>query len=422
MRKFDAIIVGAGITGLSTAYHLKIQNKDLRIAIIDKFPTFAQGNTARATAGFRDLFSTDTNFMLSHSSIEFYRHVQNSMGKDLGMIFTGYMFLLAEEELGNPHLEKIMKKTRARTVGKDELASTGYFNLNPDSREAEIINAKPVEGAFLGLNCGIIEPDLVAEFYYNELLKTDVEFHFGTELLSLSLEPVHPLDYPGEPFLWQEKTIGRLITSRGEMVADYYIMCTDVWTTNLLDPLGIDSHIRPKKRQVFQVGGPEIEKMLADDSLTGAGTFPFTILPGTGIHFRPAPGEKAFRVSVADEIGRDFSFTEEPELEKDFFTYSVRPVLNEYVLPFRNSRLIGGWAGHYSYNTIDMNPYIFKCLNVIVSTGTSGSGIMKADANGRITASLYSGHEKAKLFDGSAIRVSDLGIENRNVGFESFVL
>ena len=36
------------------------------------------------------------------------------------------------------------------------------------------------------------------------------------------------------------------------------LLCTDVWTTDLLAPLGIDSHTLPKKRQIFQAGVEEI--------------------------------------------------------------------------------------------------------------------------------------------------------------------
>ena len=36
MEKHDIIVVGAGISGLSTAYHLKQQNRDLDMLIVDK--------------------------------------------------------------------------------------------------------------------------------------------------------------------------------------------------------------------------------------------------------------------------------------------------------------------------------------------------------------------------------------------------
>ena len=75
-KRFDVIIIGSGIVGLSSAYHIKNNNPDVRVAVVDMAPTFAQGNTGKSAAGFRDLFSSEVNFKLSHSSIEFYKHIR----------------------------------------------------------------------------------------------------------------------------------------------------------------------------------------------------------------------------------------------------------------------------------------------------------------------------------------------------------
>ena len=55
-------------------------------------------------------------------------------------------------------------------------------------------------------------------------------------------------------------------------------------------------------------------------------------------------------------------------------------------------------------------------------SGTSGSGIMKSDAIGRITAAKVTGQESAKLSDGTYIPVDDLSLVNREVGKERFIL
>ncbi len=89
---------------------------------------------------------------------------------------------------------------------------------------------------------------------------------------------------------------------------------------------------------------------------------------------------------------------------------------------FSNSRIVGSWAGYYSYNTIDGNPYIFRELNMIVATGTSGSGILKGDAVGRVVSSLYSKKEYSDLYGGKRIRTSDLGLVGRKVMPERLVL
>ncbi|MCL4444325.1 MAG: FAD-binding oxidoreductase, partial [Candidatus Thermoplasmatota archaeon] len=93
-QKYDVIIVGAGIIGLSTAYHIKNESRDLRILVVEKAPSYAQGNTGKSAAGFRDMFSSEINFKLSSSTVNFYKHVQQHLGYDIGMNFVGYLFLM----------------------------------------------------------------------------------------------------------------------------------------------------------------------------------------------------------------------------------------------------------------------------------------------------------------------------------------
>jgi glycine/D-amino acid oxidase-like deaminating enzyme len=50
----------------------------------------------------------------------------------------------------------------------------------------------------------------------------------------------------------------------------------------------------------------------------------------------------------------------------------------------------------------------------------SGYGITKSDALGRAVAAVYGGEEEAELYGGRRIRVSDIGIDGRNVGKETF--
>jgi len=80
------------------------------------------------------------------------------------------------------------------------------------------------------------------------------------------------------------------------------------------------------------------------------------------------------------------------------------------------------WAGYYAYNTIDKTHYVFRDKNIIVATGSSGSGIMKADAVGRVVASLQGGVEKTVLFGDLVIDTSDLGVHKRRVKEEEMVI
>lgn len=422
LSKYDVIVIGAGIVGLTSAYHIKQENPDVRILVVDRAPTFAQGNTAKSAAGFRDLFSSSVNFKLSSSTISQYRSIQESGKADLGMNFTGYMFLMGPNDPRKELLMGLKDRTEIEFLDRDELTSYPYLSLNPAGESAGLMNLPNIESAAIGKNCGIIEPELISQYYYDECVRIGVEFSFSTEVSSFRLQPVNPLDFPGEPFLWQDKTLRTIETNRGNLTADIFIAATDTWTTALLDPTGIDSHIRPKKRQIFQTGGKDVEKVLFGWERNSDGVLPFTIVPSHGVYIRPAPRFRSLWIGVADDYNRDFSFTENPEAERNFYDYSLSQVITSYFPSLREQKVTGMWAGYYSYNTVDKTPYIFRDLNIIVATGTSGSGILKGDAIGRVVSALYSGKENARLHGGQEIRVESLGIHNRSVESENLVL
>lgn len=420
--KFDVIVIGSGIVGLSSAYHIKRLNQDLNIAVLDRCSTYAQGNTGRATAGFRDIYSSEINYLMSSSSIDFYHHIQEDKKKFMGMSFLGYLFLLSKNELNSPVIERILKRGKSRLLDDKQIGEMSGLQTKPDSHVLEVIDLPEICGGLYGENCGIFEPDLICSFYYEELKKMGVEFSFNTTVEGLNLTPVSPMDYPGEPFLWQEKTISGINTNHGNLSAEKIIIASDVWANQLLDPIGIDTHSRPKKRQVFQVIGRKLEEMLFNCNLNKENIYPMTVLPKYGIHFRPTPNARAFRVSGADEIGRSFSLEENPDAERSFYDYSLKPVLQEYFPAFTEAKIQSMWAGYYSYNTLDSHPSIFSELNLIISTGTSGSGLMKGDAIGRIVEGLFSGREKTELYGGKSLNTSSLGIKNRDVPREDFVI
>lgn len=420
--KPDLVVVGAGIVGLSSAYYIKKLNPDLDITVIDRAPTIAQGNTAKSAAGFRDLFTSDINFKLSNSTVQFFRDVQTNQKYDLGMKFVGYLFLMGKKDRRLEYMESLSKKTGVRFYDQKDLEDLKYMRVSPGQDNSGLMSLPDIEIAALGQNCGIIDPDLVCNYYYEELKKMGVNFSFNTEVLEVRLSPVNPLDYPGEPFLWQDKTISLLRTNRGEFIADRYLLATDVWTTALTDPLGIDSHIRPKKRQVFQVSGERVRDVVLSSHFTEEGIFPFTILPKDGVYLRPAAKEKSFWVGVADDIGRDFSFSETPEAEDDFYNMSLYQVARSYFPVLEGSRVTAKWAGYYSYNTIDKTPFIFTSMNLIIATGTSGSGILKGDGIGRYSEAVFSGREKAKMYNGAEIDTSSLGVDYRMIDKEKIIL
>jgi len=427
-EKFDIVVVGAGIIGLSCAYHIKSENPDLKVTVVDKEAAAGQGDTAKSAGAVRNVFTSEVNRLLADTSLDFYSHVQQNLGFNLDLSFVGYLWLLTDEEfrrlgglVDSVKTEGVQVKIWERADLRDMITGMN-MDFSDSDEEARVLGLGNIFKGLQGIKCGTVSPDLIVNFYEQEFRKAGGSVMYDTKVESLLLEPTSKLGIPGEPVIWQDKKIVGVRTQGGNLYAKTTVIATGRWTSKLLDSVGIDSRIKPKKRQIFSLRSPKIEALLETKGFNEHNLMPFTILPRAGVLMRPERAERGFWVGAADELGRPFMFEEDPQAERDYYTYSIYPILSKYFPHFKDVTPTNMWAGQYDVNTMDANPYIFQEAGTIVAAGLSGSGIMKADAVGRIAAALYAGKEHAELYGGRKIKVSRLGVAERDVGIERFVL
>jgi glycine/D-amino acid oxidase-like deaminating enzyme len=424
VTEYDAVIVGAGVIGLSTAYHIKRLNPRSRVLVVDKFNAAGQGSTAKSMSAFRCMFSSPINYVLSDSSVDFYNHVQKELGVDLKLFFVGYLWLLSED--GFVELAPILKELAAKSLKygeyeAEELARRlGLVTRLRGDEEAELMGLKDVyKGVFIP-KAGIIDADCVVKFYEEEFMRLGGEIRYGVKVEDLIVEACQPLGIAGEPFFWQESRVSGVKTNSGIIKAKKTILAAGAWIPQLLDNVGIECFIKPKKRQVFAVEAknPLLRQLLFTSGFNSVGCIPFTILPKPRVLIRPFPTEGVFWLSYADDFPRAFKLEEDPQPEKNFYQYGIYQVLVKYFPQFRDCRPYSAFAGLYEINTLDGHPVIFEERDLIVVGGASGSGIMKADAIGRIAAALYNGEKYAPLYGGRKFKISDLSIKERCVESE----
>lgn len=428
MVEYDAVIVGAGIIGLSTAYHIKNRNPNAKILVVDKLNAAGQANTAKSAAAFRCLFSSHTNFVLADSSVEFYHHLQEDLDIDLKLRWVGYLWLFDEEDYRKmlPVLESLSRKGfEYEEHSEEELVEKLCVRTNfAGDEEAKLMGLGNVYKGIFIPKAGIVDVDFLVKFYESEFLRLGGRIQYGTTVESVVVEPREVLGIPGEPYFWQSARSCGVNTDKGLIKAKKTVIAAGAWISQLLDPLGIECYIKPKKRQVFSVKAKTdaLRKLLFTEAFSDAGCLPFTIMPKPSVYFRPALEEDAFWLSYGDEFPRAFKLEEDPQPEENFYQYGIYQVLVKYFPQFMGCRPFSAFAGLYAINTLDGQPVIFEENGLIVVGGTSGSGIMKADAMGRIAAALYSGEEYAVLYGGEKFRVSDLGLEDRRVEPEKLVI
>jgi glycine/D-amino acid oxidase-like deaminating enzyme len=433
-EKLDIIVVGAGVFGLASAYHLQKNNPSKKILLIDKLADAGQANTAMSAAAVRNTFSSKTNQVLTDTTIDFYVHVQENLKFDLDLQLVGYLWLLTEKQLTNPLNKKWMEKMDANKIkyelyeGESLRKKLPELRMNvSDSEEAKIMNLENIQAGLFGAKCGILDPSKLVSFYKNEFTKiSKVKPLFNAEVKELILEPPNKLGVPGEPFIWQDPSVVGVRTANNEIRGDIVVMAAGTWVNRLTDPIGIDGRVKAKKRQLFRVpteGSKSLKSILNVKGFNKFNSLPFTILP-RGVYLRPVRQEESFWVGCADKLNRSFKYLQTEDdwkSEQSYFEQSMYPVLSTYLPAFKDVRPASGWAGAYAYS-FDAVPYVYKEAGMIFATGDSGSGIMKADAVGRMVDALYRGDKTTTLHSGIKIDTDTLSIGNRKVEKEEVLI
>jgi len=428
MSEYDVIVVGAGVFGLASAYYIEKENPKSSVLVLDKFGGPGQGNSAKSAGAFRNVFASETNFLLADSSIDFFTHIQKDLGYDLRLDSIGYLWLLTGKGYRDQRgiFEQMEHRgVPLRTLEKEDLHKMmpALADFEKGDEEAEFMELEPVEKGVQGLKCGSLDVDLLVRFYEAEYRKLGGEVHYNTLVKRLILKPKRELGLPGEPLVWQDGRIAGVETAKGEEIyADKVVVAVGAWANTLLNPIGLDAFMRPKKRQIFVFKDQRLNNLIHSKGFNKEGVAPFTILPKASIYFKPEVSEETLWLGCADNLGRAFELEDDPQPELSYYTGNLYHELAKYFPCFRDVQPVNMWAGQYALNSIDKIPYIFEEAGMIYVGADSGSGVMKCDALGRIAAALYSGREEAVLYGGRTFKVSNLSVKERKIEKETFVI
>lgn len=434
-ERYDHLVVGAGVIGAATAYHLSQLHPRARILLLERYPGPAQGNTAKSAAKVRDTVTSQVNLALCGSSIAAYRsYHEQTLARQaragetehgIGLNLCGYLWLMGDD--GRKRNEAAMAMMRESGVDiemieREELARRlPQLNLDlaPDpSCPSGLTN---ITCGLLGKNCGSIEPDLLTKFYVDGFLSNGGQTRYDARVTALHFDASGPNDLP---FLWQDTNqvhgvrIGPNNGTQGgieDIFAETVTLAMNVHSRPFLEELGIPSHIFPKKRQLYELPTNLFEVV---EGFNGHG-LPFTIFPYGGIYvYKQSKG--IITIGCADRIGRRIEFEEDPQPEPNYFIETVIPLLQIY-LPGLAGRGTAT-AGMYDYSG-DGVPNVWSPVKgLIVINGLSGRGIMTADAVGRIAAARTMGLERVLLHGDEEFKVDMLDVDptKRNVPKEGF--
>lgn len=212
----DVIVVGAGLYGLSAAWHLA--RRGAKVWVFDG-GDFASGGSGRNLAGFRMQWGLEFNIRLSQESIEFFEGAAERLDYPAGIECKqgGYLLLA--------HDEAVLDRFR-RIAPVHEKFGVPSEILTPEEI-ARLVPALNMDGVLGGSFCpkdGTANPFRLLDAFLKAARREGVNIQFRT--------PVRGIERHGDLFL--AKVPG------GGHWAPVVLICTDWQAPELLAPLGID--------------------------------------------------------------------------------------------------------------------------------------------------------------------------------------
>jgi glycine/D-amino acid oxidase-like deaminating enzyme len=381
VRKYDLVVIGAGIGGGSLVYNLLEQGFDGSILVVDRGETIASGASAYSAGGFRNLWTTPINQRLCTRSIEILGGFKERMGVAIGFQQTGYLFTYYRDAWARvPQAAAIWRANGVRfeLLGPEQVEARipglrcSVAAVDPDVRE--FLGMEDIAGGVFGPDCGSFDPSQAAVGYFERALQD----YRIPPALQLNTE-VEALRFDASGRVSGVQLRAGAVTE--EVAAGAVALCTGPWTNSLLERSGCPPEdrmpITSQKRMLFMTDFPD-----QDPRWQG---IPLTIID-QGIYFKFESG--SLMIGKADPDSPDSLDT---TFEPDYYVEQVNLVMQERMPPTATCRLRRGWAHLYDTNAADHNAILGWHGNhpgLLLQVGYSGHGAMESPAVGQCLAEL----------------------------------
>jgi glycine/D-amino acid oxidase-like deaminating enzyme len=372
----DLIIIGGGIIGGSTLYHLAQLGYPGRVLVLEREDALSKGSTALSAGGFRNIWTTPINMKLTSYSIRKLAAFREELDWPIGFDQRGYLFCQYEENMESARTfgaewerngVRIEFLDAAGVEKKVPGLKAGIDHIDPDVNE--ILGMKPIVGGVFGPDCGSFDPSQAAQGYFERGLeglagRGELRLRTGVSRLVLRDGKYRGVELEDGTLLESEKVI----------------VAAGAWTNQLLEISGVAGSdlppVIPLKRMLYITNFPPIE---------GFERIPMTIIDD-GIYFRPeGPNLLIGRADPDTPPGFDIT------ADSQYYEEKINYVLQERIPGMERCRLMSMWGGLYDTNEVDHNAVLGEhphFAGVLFATGFSGHGAMEAPAAGLAMAEL----------------------------------
>ncbi|MFC0529810.1 NAD(P)/FAD-dependent oxidoreductase [Phytohabitans kaempferiae] len=343
LRGADAVVIGGGVIGVSTLYHLAAAG--VTDAVLLERETLGAGSTSAAAGGIRVQYSDALNVQISLLAIERFARFRDDFDFDIGFRQNGYLFLLEERMM--PAFEAAV--ALQRSLG----APTRMIGLSEAAERVPGLCLDGLAGASFCPIDGVATPEAVVQGYAAAARRLGARTLVGRTVRAVRTE---------------DGRVTGVETDQGFLPTPRVICAAGVDSPAIAATAGVDLPVRAERRYIYFV----------DQRGALPASLPLTVDFATGLYVHPeGPGLI---------VGGPWPTA------ADLAPYAVArlPALGD--LPIRS-----GWSGNYEMSP-DHNAMVGAATDLAgfyYATGFSGHGFQQAPVVGEYLADLVAGRTPA---------------------------
>jgi glycine/D-amino acid oxidase-like deaminating enzyme len=391
---YDVVIVGGGVVGLSSAYHIaKKLGSGASVCVVEKDASYKQASAVLSAGGIRQQFSGIENIKMSLYGLDFIRNTEQLQvdpkdgPPDMQFDEGGYLFL------GGKQHESIMRENNAtqRAAGCDWIDLHGREGLAERFPWMDVDGGEtPITlGSYGHKNEGWFDPWSLISGLKKKCLQMGVTvvegnvtgFEASAAAASASSSSAPSLDAVllngGE----QRIGAGTVVNAAGAWAHPVVRLAAEA--ACLPVALADAFPVRPRPRCIFMFNCKE-------PSLQNCPLMVDT----NGVYVRREGRGGNFICGVSPSAADDCDAADDWDMshvDHALFEDHIWPTIASRVPAFEQIKLQSFWSGLYEFNTLDQNAIIDRhpaFANLVLCNGFSGHGLQQSPAAGRAVGEL----------------------------------
>lgn len=359
VKRYDVIVIGAGVVGSSVAYHLAALGAT-RVLVLDR-ATIGAGTTAQSSGILRTHYSVRENVELARRSWSAFTDFAAYVGDEdaaSGLVRCGYLIAAADDDKRAP-LADALAQQQAQGIPVQRLDAAQARELLPiaDFSDAALIGFEP--------EAGFADAYLVATSFARAARRRGVTIRENVAVHGLS---------------WQGGRVTGVATSEGDYACDVVVSTQNIWTAELAAWTGVALPLAPERHAV-----------LALECAAAPYTYSMPVykdLASPGMLYCRSYGGSRMLVSEGT-VGEKLppGETEQGDIPLDYVAAVGEQVAARFPA-YAEAGLASSWTGVYDV-TPDWNPVLGRIGGVeglVAGFGFSGHGFKLSPAVGRVLA------------------------------------